>query len=68
MLNTKNSNSGNTDGTEKEVTLQLTCMTMLDPVTGWFEITEVPTYIVQELSWKTSNPIQLYKINNHLYF
>ena len=37
------------DGTEKEVTLQLTCMTMLDPVTGWFEIVEVPTFIVKEL-------------------
>ena len=34
------------DGTEKEVTLQLTFMIMLDPVTGWFEVAEVPTYIV----------------------
>ena len=26
------------DGSEKAVTLQLTCMTMLDPVTSWFKI------------------------------
>ena len=37
------------DGSQKEVTLQLTCMTMLDPATGWFEIVEVPSYIVEEL-------------------
>ena len=37
------------DGSQKEVTLQLTCMTMLHPVTGWFEIVEVPSYIVEEL-------------------
>ena len=37
------------DGSTKEVTLQLTCMTMLDPVTGWFEIVEVPQHIIQQL-------------------
>ena len=34
----------------KEVELQLTCMTMLDPVTGWFEIVEVPNYIVKDMN------------------
>ena len=24
-------------------------MTMLDPVTGWFEIVEVPSYIIEEI-------------------
>jgi hypothetical protein len=24
--------------------LQLTCMTLMDPATGWLKITEVPTY------------------------
>ena len=38
-----------TDGSQKEVTLQLTCMTMLDPATGWFEIVEVPSYIIEEV-------------------
>ena len=37
------------DGSQKEVTLQLTCMTMLDPVTGWFEIVEVPSYITNQV-------------------
>ena len=42
------------DGSQKEVTLQLTCTTMLDPVTGWFEIVEVPHYIVEEVIDKKS--------------
>ena len=37
------------DGSTKEVTLHLTCMTMLDPVTGWFEIVEVPSYLIEEI-------------------
>ena len=36
-------------GSIKEVTLQLTCMTMIDPCTGWFEIVEVPNYIVESV-------------------
>ena len=39
---TVTTNQYQVDGSVKEVTLQLTCMTMLDPVTGWFEIVEVP--------------------------
>ena len=31
-------------GKIKEVELQLTAMTMVDPATGWFEIVEVPYY------------------------
>ena len=27
-----------------EVELHLTCMTFIDPATGWFEITQVPYY------------------------
>ena len=36
-------------GSQKEVTLQPTFMTMLDPVTGWIEIVEVHNYIVEEI-------------------
>ena len=32
----------------KEVELTLTAMTMVDPVTGWFEITEVPYYSIED--------------------
>ena len=28
---------------------KLTCMTFLDPVTGWFEIAEVPQYLVKDI-------------------
>ena len=38
----------------KEVELQLTCMTMLDPVTGWFEIVEVPNYVIEDIKHKTT--------------
>ena len=31
-------------GTVTEVELYLTCMTFIDPATGWFEITQVPYY------------------------
>ena len=37
------------DGSIQTKTLQLTCMTMLDPVSGWFEITEVPKFIVDDI-------------------
>ena len=42
------------DGSIIEVNLQLTCMTMIDRVTGWFEIVEVPNYIVEDLQNKTT--------------
>jgi len=28
----------------------LTCMTFLDPVTGWFEIAEVPQYLIKDIN------------------
>ena len=28
----------------------LTCMTMIDPAMGWFEIVKVPTYDLDEVS------------------
>ena len=37
------------DGETITSELRLTCMTMLDPVTGWFEIAEVPNYIVHNV-------------------
>ena len=37
------------DGSVETKDFQLTCMTMVDPVTGWFEIVEVPTYIVKDV-------------------
>ena len=51
------------DGSVKEATLQLTCMTMLDPVTGWFEIVEVPQYITQEI--QTSKDVRSKKLVDH---
>ena len=36
-------------GKTKEVELQLTAMTMVDPATGWFEIVEVPHYNIEEI-------------------
>ena len=42
------------DNTIKEVELQLTCMTIIDPATGWFEIIEVPNYIIEELNTKST--------------
>ena len=41
-------------GDIKNVELRLTCMTMIDPVTGWFEIAEVPNYIVNDLVNQTT--------------
>ena len=36
-------------GTIKEVEMKLTCMTMLDPATGSFEIAQVPYYSIDEV-------------------
>jgi hypothetical protein len=44
-------------GIIKEVELRLTCMTMLDPVTGWFEIAEVPNYVIENLDKKTTTEL-----------
>ena len=41
-----------TDGSIVERELSLTCMTMIDPITGWFEIVEVPSYIVDDINKK----------------
>ena len=41
------------DGTIKEVELHLTCMTMIDPATGWFEIVEVPSLVIEDLQNKS---------------
>ena len=40
------------DGSIQTKELQLTCMTMLDPATGWFEIVEVPNYIMVDVKNK----------------
>ena len=37
------------DGLVQSKTLQLTCMTMLDPILGWFEIAELLSYIVEDI-------------------
>ena len=36
-------------GKVKEVELQLTAMTMVDPAMGWFEIIEVPYYNIEDV-------------------
>ena len=36
-------------GKIKEVELQLTAMTIVDPVMGWFEIVEVPYYNIEDI-------------------
>ena len=41
-----------TDGTIVDKELSLTCMTMIDPVTGWFKIVEVPSFIVDDVKNK----------------
>ena len=38
------------DGTIVDNEYKLTCMTFLDPVTGWFEIAEVPQYLVKDIN------------------
>ena len=45
-------NQNQPHGGIKEVELRLTSMTMVDPVTGWFEIVEVPNYIVEDVEQK----------------
>jgi hypothetical protein len=37
-----------------EQDMQLTCMIMIDPVTGWFEIVEVLNYIIKDIKNKTT--------------
>ena len=46
-----------TDGSIVDKELSLTCMTMIDPVTGWFEIVEVPSYIVDDVKNKNQSSI-----------
>jgi len=41
----------------KEVELQLTCMTFLDPATGWFEIAEVPYLDIEDVKNKNKTTI-----------
>ena len=36
-------------GEINDVELQLTCMTFIDPATGWFEITQVPTFSIDDV-------------------
>ena len=42
-----------TDGSIIDKELSLTCMTMIDPVTGWFKIIEVRSYIVADVKSKS---------------
>ena len=44
-------------GTTIEKDLHLTCMTMIDPVTGWFEIVEVPYYNIDDIKSKGQQSI-----------
>ena len=37
------------EGTIKDVELHLTCMTFIDPATGWFEIVQVPYYNIEDV-------------------
>ena len=30
--------------------VSLTCMTMIDPATGWFKIVEIPTYDIDDVT------------------
>jgi hypothetical protein len=41
----------------KEVELKLTCMTFLDPSTGWFKITEVPYFNIEDVKMKNKAAI-----------
>ena len=45
------------DGTIKKVVMNLTCMTFVDPATGWFEVAEVPYYDVEDINNKTKKQI-----------
>ena len=40
------------DGSVVDKDFSLTCMTFVDPATGWFEIAEVPTYLLYDESKK----------------
>ena len=46
-----------TDGSIIDKEFSLTCMTMIDPVTGWFEIVEIPSYIVDDVKNKNQQSI-----------
>ena len=37
-------------GTAIRKNASLTCMTMIDPDTGWFEIFEIPTFDLEEVT------------------
>jgi hypothetical protein len=37
-------------GEINDVELQLTCMTFIDPATGWFEITQVPVFNIEDVN------------------
>lgn len=43
-----------TDNTIKEVELQLTRITILDPATGWFDLVQVPNYIINDINSKST--------------
>ena len=44
------------DGSYKTTTLELTCMTMIDPATGWFEIVQVPNYYSEKDTHQRAAP------------
>ena len=46
---TKKVNQQQADVSTMQVELQLTCITFIDPATGWFEITEVPYYDIDDI-------------------
>jgi hypothetical protein len=54
------------DGSIQSKELQLTCMTMLDPVTGWFEIVEVPNYIIIDVNNKMDHQPLIDKSSAHV--
>ena len=37
------------DGRTRQKEVKLTCMTMIDPATGWFEIAEVPSFDIEDV-------------------
>jgi hypothetical protein len=42
-------NQRHPDGKLRKKDVQLTCMTMIDPATGWFEIAEVPSFNIEDV-------------------
>jgi transposase InsO family protein len=46
-----------TEGKIKEIELELTAMTMVDPASGWFEIIEVPYYNIDDVKNNENNYI-----------